>query len=147
MNLFKSVPRSQSKPFQLPNHPRGKQLRCSSYPRWHQWFAVKCVCVCVCVCVCLCVSVCVCVCVYTLPPWSFIPSARCLRHTEGYASLMLCCEYHSRCFCQVHSSPYLKMSYFTSSKDKTPPRRETGEKRYDIFGSWKYNIYWYYILI
>ena len=32
---------------------------------------------------------------------------------------MLCCEYHSRCFYQVPSSPFLKMSYFTSS-GKTP---------------------------
>ena len=32
---------------------------------------------------------------------------------------MLCCEYHSRCFYQVSSSPFLKMSYFTS-KGETP---------------------------
>ena len=32
---------------------------------------------------------------------------------------MLCCEYHSRCFYQVPSSPFLKMSYFTS-KGETP---------------------------
>ena len=32
---------------------------------------------------------------------------------------MLCCEYHSRCFYQVPSSPFLKMPYFTS-KGETP---------------------------
>ena len=37
-----------------------------------------------------------------------------------YRSTNMCCEYYSRCFCQVPSSPFLKMSYFTS-KDETPP--------------------------
>ena len=32
-------------------------------------------------CVCACVCVCVCVCVFSaLPPWRFLPSARCLKH-------------------------------------------------------------------
>ena len=44
---------------------------------------------------------------------------------------MLCCEYHSRCFCQVPSSPFLKMSNFTP-KEETPPRRKLERKRYDI---------------
>ena len=37
----------------------------------------------------------VCVCVYTLPPWRLLPSAKCLRHTWGYGSTMLCCEYYT----------------------------------------------------
>ena len=36
---------------------------------------------------------CVCVCVYILPPWRLLPSARCSRHTWGYGSTILCCEY------------------------------------------------------
>ena len=81
-----------------------------------------------CVCVCVCVCVCACVCVFILfhlegffrlqDVWDII---------KGYRSEILCCEYHSRCFCQVPSSPFLKMSYFTS-KDETLARRETGEK-------------------
>ena len=96
--------------------------------------------VCVCVCVCVCVRVCVCVCVFILfhreglfrlqDVWDIL---------EGHISTMLCCEYHSRCFCQVPLSPYLKISYFTS-KDETPARPQTGEKRCDIYGSDIYDI-------
>ena len=39
------------------------------------------------------VCVCVCVCVYILPLWRLLPSARCPRHTWGYGSTILCCEY------------------------------------------------------
>ena len=46
---------------------------------------------------------------------------------KGYGSTMLCCEYHSRCFCQVPSSTYLKMSYVTS-KDKTSAHLQTREQ-------------------
>ena len=108
------------------------------------YWLLLCVCVCVCVCVCtrmcehmrqcvrecvhatVCVHGCVCVCM-------------CLYSSTAKASFvckMLCCEYHSRCFWQVPSSPFLKMSYFTS-KDETPAHRQTGEKQYDIFGSRK----------
>ena len=70
------------------------------------WVCV-CVCACVpacmhvrtcmpaCVCVCVCVRACVCVCVYIyiLSPWRLLPSAKCPRHTWGYGSAILCCEY------------------------------------------------------
>ena len=51
---------------------------------------------------------------------------------QGYGSTMLCCHYHSRCFCQIPSSPFPNMSYFTS-KDKTPARWQMERKRYDIW--------------
>ena len=64
----------------------------------------------VCVCVCVCVCFFTCTCVFILfhreglfrlqDVWDIL---------EGYGSTMLCCEYHSRCFCQVPSSRYLKM--------------------------------------
>ena len=38
-------------------------------------------------------SCCVCVCVYILSPWRLLPSARCPRHTWGYGSTILYCEY------------------------------------------------------
>ena len=34
-----------------------------------------------------------CVCVYILSPWRLLPSAKCPRHTWGYGSTILCCEY------------------------------------------------------
>ena len=84
-----------------------------------------CVCVCVCVCVWACAWTCVCgrarVCVCVI--FGDI--------LEGYGLTMLCCEYHSRFFCQVPSSPFLKMSHF-SSKDKTPAHWQLERKRYDI---------------
>ena len=75
----------------------------------------------------MCVCVCVCVCVYTLPPWRLLPIARSL---DGYGSAMSCCEYYSRCFCQVPSFPFLNMSCFTS-EGKTPARRKLKRKWYD----------------
>ena len=39
------------------------------------------------------VCVCVCVCVYILPPRRLPPSAKCPRHTWGYGSTIMCCEY------------------------------------------------------
>ena len=67
-----------------------------------------------------------CMCVYILPPWRLLPSARCPRHTLGHRSTILCCEYQMTALCQVRSSPYLKMSYFTS-KDENSNRSITGE--------------------
>ena len=75
-------------------------------------------------------SVCVCVCVFIF------------FHREGFFRLqdvqgilegtnqiksILCCEYQLGAFSQVPSSPYLKMSYFTS-KDKNFSRQFGGEK-------------------
>ena len=75
--------------------------------------------VCVCVCVCV-VSVCVCV-FMIFHRKGFFCLQWCLGHTWEYRSMILCCEYYSRCFCQVPSSPFPKMSYFTS-KDETPKK-------------------------
>ena len=67
------------------------------------------------------VCVCVCVCVYILPQWRLLRSAKCPRHTSGYGSTIFCCEYLLTALCQVPSSPYLKMSYFTSKDEKLQP--------------------------
>ena len=56
---------------------------------------------------------------------SFFRLQRCLGHTWGYRSTILCCENYSRYFCQVPSSLFIKMSYFTSRDEN---RLET--KRY-----------------
>ena len=50
---------------------------------------------------------------------------------ERYESTILCCEYLSGYFCQVPSSPYLKMSYFTF-KDENSSQHKLERKRYDI---------------
>ena len=46
---------------------------------------------------------------------------------EKYGSTILCCEYLAGCFCQIPSSPYLKMSCFTS-KDQNSSLLNTREK-------------------
>ena len=51
---------------------------------------------------------------------------------EGYGSTMLCCEYHSRCFCKDPSFSCLKKLYFTS-KDKILARRQLERRRNDIW--------------
>ena len=69
---------------------------------------------CVCVCV-LCVCVCVCVCVFIFFHREIFLRLQDLWNIrERYGWMFLCCEYLSGYFCQVPSSPYLKMSYFTS---------------------------------
>ena len=89
---------------------------------------------------------CVCVCGW-MGGWVFI-----FFHHEGfwvqdvreifetYGSTILCCEYLSRCFCQVRSSLYLKMSYFTP-KAKLQPADQLERKRYDIFRAREKIIY------
>ena len=59
---------------------------------------------------------------------------------ERYGSTILCCEYLSGCFCQVPSSPYLKMSYFTS-KDENSSHHKLERKRYDILTASEKMIY------
>ena len=87
----------------------------------------------------VCVCVCVCVCVFILfhrgDVWDIL---------KGYGSTMLSSEYHPRCFCQVPSSSFVNVSYFTS-EDNTPACRKLERKRYYIWLSWKGNIYWYRI--
>ena len=50
---------------------------------------------------------------------------------EGYVSTKLRCEYYFWSICQVPSSPFPNMSYFTS-EDETPARRKLERKRFDI---------------
>ena len=53
---------------------------------------------------------------------------------ERYGSTILCCEYSFGCFCQVPSSLFPNLSYFTS-KDVTPARRKTGDNTIWYTGS------------
>ena len=89
-----------------------------------------CVCMCVCVCVCgwvgRCGCVCVCGCVYTLPPVGFFRLHDIFNIHEKFRSMIFCCEY-SGSFCQVPSSLFLILSYFTS-KDKNSSHPLTGKK-------------------
>ena len=62
---------------------------------------------------------------------------------ERYGSTILCCEYLSGCFCQVPSSLFPNLSYFTS-KDVTPARRKLERKLYDILCSY---LFIYYLLL
>ena len=84
--------------------------------------------------------VCGCVCVYILPPWRLLPSARCLQHTWWPGSTIMCCEYYSGCFCQVHLSRYLKMSYFTS-KDENSSQTQNWRENDMIY--WRPAKRWY----
>ena len=77
-------------------------------------------------CLCVCVCVCVCTCVFIL-----FHRAGFLR-LECYGSTMQCCGHYFMRFCQVLSSPFLKMSYFTS-KDETPACGQLESKRCDIW--------------
>ena len=77
-------------------------------------------------CVCVGVGACVRVCVGV-----FIFCNNVLDILEGYGSTTLCCEYYIGCFCEVLSSPFLKMSYFTST-DEPPAVDKLGKKQYDI---------------
>ena len=56
---------------------------------------------------------------------------RTFKPRTGYGSTMSCCEYYTLCLCQVPSSRYLKISYFTS-KDENSSADQLERKRYDI---------------
>ena len=76
----------------------------------------------------------VCVCVYTLPPVGFFWLHDVFDIREKFGSTIFCCEY-SVSFCQVPSSLFLNLSYFTS-KDENSSHRLLESKRYDImFGT------------
>ena len=77
--------------------------------------------------VCVCVCVCVCICLYSFTARAFSVCNDVWDILEEHGSTVLCCEYDSRYFCQVLSSLFLKMSYFTY-KGETPACRQTGEK-------------------
>ena len=68
------------------------------------------------VCLCVCVYVCVCKLIYCE---CFFRLQDVWDIHKSYGSTMLCCEYHSRCFCQIPSYPFLKMSYISPPKTKT----------------------------
>ena len=70
--------------------------------------------------------VCVCVCVYTLPPVGFFQLHNVFDIREKFGSTIFCCEY-SVTFCQVPSSLFPSLSYFTS-KDENFSQPLTGEK-------------------
>ena len=104
---------------------------------------VVCVCVCVYMCVCVfsCVCACVCVCVFAcvcLYSSTVKASSNCktsvtyLRGTNQRCYI----DYHSRCFCQVLLSLFLKMSYISPSKttkDENPSEGKLERKRYDTW--------------
>ena len=77
---------------------------------------------CVCVCVCACARACVCM-LILFHRGDFFRLQNIWDILEGYGWTMLCCEYHSRCFCQVPSSPFLNMSYFTSDNEFSARRK------------------------
>ena len=77
-----------------------------------------------------CLDVCVCVCVYTLTPVGFFRLHDVFDIREKFGSTIFCCEY-SVSFCQVPSSLFLNLSYFTS-KDENSSHRLLERKRYDI---------------
>ena len=79
---------------------------------------------------CLDVCVCVCVCVYTLTPVGFFRLHDVFDIREKFGSTIFCCEY-SVSFCQVPSSLFLNLSYFTS-KDENSSHRLLERKWYDI---------------
>ena len=82
----------------------------------------------------VCVCVCVCVCVFIFFHRKVFFRLQDVQDKfERLRSTILCCEYLSGCFCQVPSSPYPKMSYFTF-KDENSSLEHTGEKakRYNV---------------
>ena len=79
----------------------------------------------------MCVCVCVCVCVFIL--FHLLASSDC----KTSVTYLRCSDQRSfvvsiaRGYCQVPSSPYLKLSYFTS-KDENSSHHKLERKRYDI---------------
>ena len=64
-------------------------------------------------------TMCVCVCVFVpIHCRRFFHLQWCLGDTWVYRSTILYCRHYTVCFCQVPSSQFLNLSYFTS-KDKT----------------------------
>ena len=83
-----------------------------------------CACVRACVRACVCVYVCVCMCVFIIFHCESIFQLQDVWDIlERYGSTILCCEYLSGCYCQVPSSLYLKMLYFSSKDDQLERKR------------------------
>ena len=86
-----------------------------------------------CVRVCVCVCVCACVCVFIFfHREGFFRLQHVKDMLERFRSTILCCEYLSGCFCQVPSSLFPNLSYFTS-KDVTPARRKNWREKDMIY--------------
>ena len=86
------------------------------------------------------VCVCVCVCLYTLTIKASSVCNDVWGILEGTDRQSFFCEYYSRGFCQVASSPFPKMSYFTP-KEETPASRQTEEKKIRFIAPQKDDIY------
>ena len=86
-----------------------------------------------CVCACVCVCVCVCVCFLLFHREGFFRLQDVWNISEGYRSTMLCCEYHPRCFCQVPSSPFLKMSILHLRRRNSSMSTDWRERIWDIW--------------
>ena len=122
------------------------RLSWREYPPWHIkisttiWITIYTACVCVCVCV----YVCVCVCVFII--FHLLVSTGCTTYvtyvrSSDQRSFVLSI---SRGFCQVPSSLFLNLSYF-SSKDENSSRPLTGEKTIWYVCPQKDVTYWYRI--
>ena len=87
-----------------------------------------------------------CVCVFILfHLGGFFQLQWCLWHTWDVRINDLVLWVYARCFCQVPSSLFPNLSYFTS-KDETLARWQTGEKTICYIGNLrKDDIYWYRI--
>ena len=76
-------------------------------------------------CVCACVCVCVCLYSFTIKASSVCDDVSDIPEYTDQRSCVV--KYYSRFLYQVPSSPFLKISYFTS-KNKTRASQQTGEK-------------------
>ena len=93
-------------------------------------------------CVCACVCVCVCVCVYSSSIF-----CKCPRHTWGYGSTILCCDFSWVLSAKFHHLRIWKC-HISPQKTKTPVCNLLERKRYYIMCSakgWYIYIYWYRI--
>ena len=89
----------------------------------------------------VCVCVCVCVCVFML--FHLLLSSVCttsLAYVRSSNQRSFVVSISVTALCQVPSSPYLKMSYFTSKDENSSPTL-LERKRYDIMCTDKDDIY------
>ena len=82
---------------------------------------------------CVCARACVCLYSSTVKASSYCERSGTYLRGTGQRCYV---EYHSRCSCQVPSSPFLKMSYVSPPKTpkyKNPSEHKLERKRYDIW--------------
>ena len=84
---------------------------------------------------CVCVCVCVCVCLYSSTVKASSDCKMFKTYLRGTDQRSCVVNIYLGAFCQVPSSPFPNLSYFTS-KDVTPARQKTGEKKewYNVLG-------------